>query len=70
MRGNGGIRSIGLATRGMAGEKEGITMVIARFLSLVNRKHVLHSLKRGNTGEDSGSEDINTSSRGKETRNI
>ena len=40
MRGNGGIRSIGLATRGMAGEKEGITMVIARFLSLVNRKHV------------------------------
>lgn len=70
MRGNGGIRSIGLATRGMAGEKEGVTMVIARFLTLVNRKHMLHSLKWGNTGEESGSEDINSSLRGKETRHI
>ena len=47
MRGDGEIRSTGLATRGMAGEKEAVTMVIARFLSLVNGKHVLHSLKRG-----------------------
>lgn len=47
VRGDGGIRSIGLATRGMAGEKEGVTMVIAGFLSLVNGKHVLCSLKQG-----------------------
>lgn len=47
MRGDGEIRSTGLATRGMAGEKEAVTMVIARFLSLVNGKHVLHSLRRG-----------------------
>lgn len=47
VRGDGEIRSTGLATRGMAGEKEAVTMVIARFLSLVNGKHVLHSLKRG-----------------------